>query len=129
MPFSLLGFSSNHEITYGGSFKMAFNLVPLYDNVIVKRVEEKETTKGGIIIPDTAKEKPLEGEVLAVGAGKLKLEKGEHVPLELKVGDRVLLKKWTGTEYNFDGEEILIIKEDEILAKFAGAAKAAGGKK
>ncbi len=108
---------------------MAFNLVPLYDHVIVKRVEEKETTKGGIIIPDTAKEKPLEGEVLAVGAGKLKLEKGEHVPLELKVGDRVLLKKWTGTEYNFDGEEILIIKEDEILAKFAGAAKAAGGKK
>jgi chaperonin GroES len=102
---------------------MAFNLVPLYDHVIVKRVEEKETTKGGIIIPDTAKQKPLEGEVLAVGAGKL--EKGEHVPLELKVGDRVLLKQWSGTEYDLDGEDILIIKEDEILAKFAGAAKAA----
>jgi chaperonin GroES len=106
---------------------MAFNLVPLYDHVIVKRVEEKETTKGGIIIPDTAKQKPLEGEVLAVGAGKL--EKGAHVPLDLKVGDRVLLKQWTGTEYNLDGDEILIIREDEVLAKFAGAAKAAGGKK
>jgi len=106
---------------------MAFNLVPLYDHVIVKRVEEKETTKGGIIIPDTAKQKPLEGEVLGVGAGKL--EKGAHVPLELKVGDRVLLKQWSGTEYNLDGDEILIIREDEILAKFAGAAKAAGGKK
>jgi chaperonin GroES len=102
---------------------MAFNLVPLYDQVIVKRVDEKEVAKGGIIIPDTAKEKPLEGEVLAVGAGKL--EKGVRVPLELKVGDRVLLKKWSGTEYDFDGEDILIIKEDEILAKFAGAAKAA----
>jgi chaperonin GroES len=123
IPFRTSSLFSKRKITYGGSSKMAFNLVPLYDHVIVKRLEEKEVAKGGIIIPDTAKEKPLEGEVVAVGSGKL--EKGTRVPLELKVGDRVLLKKWSGTEYNYDDVEILIVKEDEILAKFAGAAKAA----
>jgi|SRR5207245_6354281 len=106
---------------------MAFNLIPLHDQVIVKRIEEKETVKGGIIIPDIAKEKPLEGEVVAVGPGRR--EKGELVPLDLKVGDRVLLKKWSGTEYKLGEEEILIVKEDEILAKFGGAAKAAGSKR
>ncbi len=107
---------------------MAVNLIPLHDNVIIRRVVEKESVKGGIIIPDSAKEKPLEGEVIAVGSGRRE-KGGQVIPLELKVGDRVLLKKWSGTEYEFDGEELLIVKEEEILAKMGGAAKAAGGKK
>jgi chaperonin GroES len=95
--------------------------------VIVKRIEEKETVKGGIIIPDSAKEKPQEGEVIAVGAGRR--EKGERIPLDVKAGDRVLFGKYSGTEIKVEDEELLILKEDEILAKLSGAAKAAGGKK
>ncbi len=106
---------------------MAVNLTPLHDRVIVKRIEEQETTRGGIIIPDTAKEKPMEGEVIAVGAGKR--EKGERIPLDVKPGDRVLFGKYSGTEIKVENEELLILKEDEILAKLSGAAKAAGGKK
>ena len=106
---------------------MAVNLTPLHDRVIVKRIEEKETTRGGIIIPDTAKEKPMEGEIIAVGAGKR--EKGERIPLDVKPGDRVLFGKYSGTEIKIEDEELLILKEDEILAKLSGAAKAAGGKK
>jgi chaperonin GroES len=106
---------------------MAVNLTPLHDRVIVKRIEEKETVKGGIIIPDSAKEKPQEGEVIAVGGGKR--EKGELVPLDVKVGDRVLFGKYSGTEIKIEGEELLILREEEILAKLGGAAKAAGGKK
>ena len=102
---------------------MAVNLTPLHDRVIVKRIEEKETVKGGIIIPDTAKEKPQEGEVIAVGAGKR--EKGELIPLDVKAGDRVLFGKYSGTEIKIENEELLILREEEILAKLSGAAKAA----
>jgi chaperonin GroES len=87
---------------------------PLYDRVIVKRVSEEERTKGGIIIPDTAKEKPFEGEVIAVGKGKV-LDNGEVRPLEVKPGDRVLFGKYSGTEVKLEGEEHLIVREDEIL--------------
>jgi chaperonin GroES len=103
---------------------MAVNLTPLHDRVVVRRIEEKESIKGGIIIPDSAKEKQQEGEVIAVGSGKR--EKGEKVPLDVKPGDRVLFGKYSGTEIKIDDEELLILKEDEILAKFSGAAKAAG---
>ena len=102
---------------------MAVNLTPLHDRVIVKRIEEKETVKGGIIIPVSAKEKPQEGEVIAVGAGKR--EKGELIPLDVKPGDRVLFGKYGGTEIKLDGEEYLILREEEILAKLSGAARAA----
>jgi chaperonin GroES len=103
---------------------MAVNLTPLHDRVVVRRIEEKESIKGGIIIPDSAKEKQQEGEVIAVGSGKR--EKGEKIPLDVKPGDRVLFGKYSGTEIKIDDEELLILKEDEILAKFSGAAKAAG---
>ncbi|HXM98531.1 MAG TPA: co-chaperone GroES [Candidatus Dormibacteraeota bacterium] len=102
------------------------NLTPLHDRVIVKRIEEKESVKGGIIIPDSAKEKPMEGEVLAVGPGRR--EKGELYPLDVKVGDRVLFGKYSGTEIKVENEEVLILREEEILAKLGGAAKAAGRK-
>jgi chaperonin GroES len=102
---------------------MAVNLTPLHDRVIVKRIEEKETVKGGIIIPDSAKEKPQEGEVIAVGTGRR--EKGELIPLDVKPGDRVLFGKYGGTEIKLEGEEYLILREEEILAKLSGAAKAA----
>lgn len=88
---------------------------PLHDRVIVKRLEEEEKTKGGIIIPDTAKEKPLEGRVVAAGKGKL-LESGEIRALDVKEGDRVLFGKYTGTEIKLEGEEHLILREDDILA-------------
>ena len=106
---------------------MAVNVTPLHDRVLIKRIEEKESIKGGIIIPDTAKEKPQEGEVIAVGAGKI--EKGERIALDVKAGDRVLFGKYSGTEIKVDDEDYLILREDEILAKLGGAAKAAGGKK
>lgn len=88
---------------------------PLYDRVLVKRLSEEERTKGGIIIPDTAKEKPYEGEVIAVGEGKL-MENGQLRPLSVKVGDRVLFGKYAGTEIKIDDEEHLILREDDILA-------------
>jgi chaperonin GroES len=106
---------------------MAVNLTPLHDRVVVRRIEEKESVKGGIIIPDSAKEKQQEGEVIAVGAGKR--EKGERVPLDVKPGDRVLFGKYSGTEIKIDDEDLLILREEEILAKLGGAAKAAGGRK
>ena len=88
---------------------------PLRDRVLVRRIEEQnEKTAGGIIVPDTAKEKPQEAEVVAVGSGRV-LESGDRVPLTLKAGDRVLVGKWAGTEVKIDGEEYLILKEDEIL--------------
>ncbi|ROQ90864.1 co-chaperone GroES [Desulfosoma caldarium] len=90
-------------------------LRPLHDRVIVKRLEEEERTQGGIIIPDTAKEKPQQGKVLAVGKGKL-LDKGDVVPLMVKEGDRVLFSKYAGTEVKVEGEELLIMREDDILA-------------
>jgi chaperonin GroES len=88
---------------------------PLHDQVIVQRLEEEEKTKGGIIIPDTAKEKPIEGKVIAVGAGRIKKD-GTKIPLEVKKGNRVLYAKYAGTEVKIDGEEYLIMKEDDILA-------------
>ena len=102
---------------------MAVNVTPLHDSVLVRRLEEKETVKGGIIIPDTAKEKPQEGEIIAVGAGRI--EKGERIPLDVKAGDRVLFGKYSGNEIRVDDQEYLILKEDESLAKIGGAAKAA----
>ena len=87
---------------------------PLQDRVIIKRVEEEEKTKGGIIIPDTAKEKPQEGRVVAVGKGKVD-EDGKIIPLDVKVNDRILFGKYSGTEINIDGEEHLIIREEDIL--------------
>jgi chaperonin GroES len=88
---------------------------PLHDRVIVKRVEEEEKTKGGIIIPDTAKEKPIEGKVVAVGKGKV-LENGTQQPLEVKEGDKILFGKYAGTEINIEGDEHLIMREDDIVA-------------
>ena len=88
---------------------------PLHDRIIVKRTEEEEKTKGGIIIPDAAKEKPIEGEVIAVGTGKVN-EDGKKIPLEVKVGDRVLFGKYAGTEIKMDGEEHLMMREDDVLA-------------
>jgi chaperonin GroES len=102
---------------------MAVNLTPLHDRVIVKRIEEKETVKGGIIIPDTAKEKSAEAEVIAVGPGRL--EKGERIPLDVKVGDRVLVGKYAGFEFKYDDEEYVSLKEDEIQVKIGPVAKAA----
>jgi chaperonin GroES len=87
---------------------------PLRDRVLVRRIEQAEQKVGGIIIHDSAKEKPLEAEVIAVGSGRI-LESGEKMPLDLKAGDRVLIGKWSGTEVKVDGEELLILKEDEIL--------------
>ena len=87
---------------------------PLHDRVVVKRVAEEEKTKGGIIIPDTAKEKPMEGEVVAVGPGA-RDEKGALVALDVKAGDRILFGKWSGTEVKLDGEELLIMKESDIM--------------
>ena len=90
------------------------NIRPLYDRIVVNRLEEKETVQGGIIIPDTAKEKPQEGEVVAVGKGK-RLEDGKLVPLDLKVGDRILFGKYSGSDIKLDGDEYLIMREDEVL--------------
>ena len=87
---------------------------PLHDRVVVRRIEGEEKTKGGIIIPDTAKEKPQEGEVIAVGSGA-RDESGKLIPLDVKAGDRVLFGKWSGTEVKIDGEDILIMKESDIM--------------
>src|SRR5438093_11354567 len=95
---------------------------PLGDRVVVKRVEEEAKTKGGIIIPDNAKEKPQEGEVIAVGPGA-RDESGKIVPLDVKAGDRVLFGKWSGTEVKLDGEDLLIMKESDIMGVIEAAAK------
>jgi chaperonin GroES len=94
---------------------------PLHDRVVVRRIEEDERTPGGIIIPDTAKEKPQQGEVVAVGPGA-RDEKGAVQPLDVKAGDRVLFGKWSGSEVKLDGEELLIMKESDILGVLEGAA-------
>ena len=107
---------------------MATNIKPLHDRVIVKRIEEGEQVRGGIIIPDTAKEKPQEGEVIAVGEGKRK-DDGTRQTLDVKKGDRVLFGKYSGSEIKLDGEEYLIMREDEILGVIERAGAQAGGKK
>src|SRR5437879_13444730 len=91
--------------------EMTVNITPLHDRVLVRRLEEKETAKGGIIIPDTAKEKPHEGEVMAIGAGKI--EKGHRIPLDVKVGDRILFGTYTGNDINIADHEYLILRDDE----------------
>jgi chaperonin GroES len=98
------------------------NFRPLHDRVVVKRVDSEEKTKGGIIIPDTAKEKPQEGEVIAVGPGA-RDEAGKVVPLDVKKGDRILFGKWSGTEVKLDGEDLLIMKESDIMGIVEGTAQ------
>jgi chaperonin GroES len=104
------------------------NFRPLHDRILIKRIEEKETVKGGIIIPDSAKEKPQEGEVIAVGNGK-KTEDGKIIPLDVKAGDRILFGKYSGSEIKMDEEEYLILKEEEVLGVVEGKAAAASKKK
>ena len=94
---------------------------PLHDRIVIRRIEEEEKTKGGIIIPDTAKEKPQEGEVIAVGPGA-RDESGKLVPLDVKAGDRVLFGKWSGTEVKIDGEDLLIMKESDVMGVIEGAS-------
>jgi chaperonin GroES len=100
------------------------NIRPLYDRIVVKRIDEQETTRNGILIPDSAKEKPQEGEVMAVGQGK-RLEDGKLAALDVKIGDRVLFGKYSGTETKLVGTEYLIMREDDILGILDSAAKAA----
>lgn len=123
------------ESIFGGQ-SMAVNVTPLHDRVILKRVQEGESIRGGIIIPDSAKEKPQEGEIIAAGAGRW--DKGTRVPLDVKAGDRVLFKKWGGDEIRIDNEDYLILKEEDILAKLGNTAsskpavntgKSSGGKR
>jgi chaperonin GroES len=103
---------------------MGMNIRPLYDRIVVKRLEAKEEVQGGIIIPDTAKEKPQEGEVVAVGQGK-RLDSGKVVALDVKAGDRILFGKYSGNEIKIDGEEYVIMREDEVLGILEGATKEA----
>lgn len=107
---------------------MKMNIQPLHDRVIVKRIDEGEQVRGGIIIPDSAKEKPQEGEVIAAGLGKYK-EDGTRQALDVKAGDRVLFGKYSSSEIKVNGEELLIMREDEILGVISRAGTAAGGKK
>jgi len=100
------------------------NIRPLYDRIVVKRIEEKETTSHGIIIPDSAKEKPQEGEVIAVGHGK-RLEDGKLAVLDVKAGDRILFGKYSGSETKVEGTEYIIMREDDVLGILDSAAKAA----
>jgi chaperonin GroES len=106
---------------------MAVSIRPLNDRIIVRRMEEQEQMRGGLYIPDTAKEKPQEGEVLAVGNGKL-LDNGQRIAIDLKAGDRILFGKYAGTEIKLDGEEYLILREDDVLGVVETAAKGKGAK-
>src|SRR5881628_3629039 len=101
---------------------MATKFTPLHDRILVRRIEESDTTRGGIIIPDTAKDKPQEGEVVSVGKGKIN-EEGKVRPLDVKDGDRILFGKYSGTEIKLDGEEFVIMREEEVLGIVTGAAK------
>ncbi len=101
---------------------MATKFTPLHDRILVRRVEEAETTRGGIIIPDTAKDKPQEGEVISVGKGKIN-EEGKVRPLDVKEGDRILFGKYSGTEIKLDGEDFVIMREEEVLGIITGATK------
>jgi chaperonin GroES len=119
--------SSSHNY-YSGKEIIAMKVRPLHDRILVRRVEEKETMKGGIIIPDTAKEKPQEGIVEAVGNGKI-LENGTKLTLEVKDGDHILFGKYSGTEIKIDGQELLILREDEVLGILAESAKSSKSSK
>jgi chaperonin GroES len=109
---------------------MATKFTPLHDRILVRRVEEAETTRGGIILPDTAKEKPQEGEVVSAGKGKIS-EEGKVRPLDVKEGDRILFGKYSGTEIKLDGEDFIIMREEEVLGIITGApaGKLAGSRK
>ena len=107
---------------------MATKLTPLHDRIVVRRIEEGETTRGGIIIPDSAKDKPQEGEVISVGKGKSN-EEGKVFPLDVKAGDRILFGKYAGTDIKIDGEDFLIMREEEVLGILEGATKPAHAKK
>jgi chaperonin GroES len=102
---------------------MATKFTPLHDRILVRRVEEADTTRGGIIIPDSAKDKPQEGEVISAGKGKIS-EEGKVRPLDVKEGDRILFGKYSGTEIKIDGEDFIIMREEEVLGVLSGAAKA-----
>lgn len=106
---------------------MATSIRPLNDRIIVRRVEDQEQMRGGLYIPDTAKEKPQEGEVIAVGNGKL-LDSGQRIAIDIKAGDRILFGKYSGTEVKLDNEEYLILREDDVLGVIEGAAKGKGAK-
>ncbi|HEV2669145.1 MAG TPA: co-chaperone GroES [Blastocatellia bacterium] len=106
---------------------MAVSIRPLNDRIIVRRLEEQEQMRGGLYIPDTAKEKPQEGEVLAVGNGKL-LDNGQRIAIDLKAGDRILFGKYAGTEIKLDGNEYLILREDDVLGVVETTAKGKGAK-
>src|SRR5262249_60822323 len=101
---------------------MATKFTPLHDGIPVRRIEEAETTRGGIILPDTAKEKPQEGEVISAGKGKIS-EEGKVRPLDVKEGDRILFGKYAGTEIKLDGEDYIIMREEEVLGVISGASK------
>jgi chaperonin GroES len=101
---------------------MATKFTPLHDRILVRRVEEADTTRGGIIIPDSAKDKPQEGEVISTGKGKIN-EEGKVRPLDVKDGDRILFGKYSGTEIKIDGEDFIIMREEEVLGVLTGAAK------
>src|SRR5277367_5544610 len=105
---------------------MPINVTPLHDRILVTRLEAKDIAKSGIIIPDTAKEKPQEGKVVAVGLGKM--EKGQRIPVDVKVGDRILFGKYTGSDIHVDDQEYLILREEEVLATVGGMVRAASGK-
>jgi chaperonin GroES len=109
---------------------MATKFTPLHDRILVRRVEEADTTRGGIILPDTAKEKPQEGEVVSAGKGKIS-EEGKVRPLDVKEGDRILFGKYSGTEIKLDGEDFIIMREEEVLGIITGApaGKLAGSRK
>jgi chaperonin GroES len=111
------GYQPAHQIF--GEYRMNFR--PLHDRVVVRRIEAEEKTKGGIIIPDTAKEKPQEGEIVAVGPGA-RDEAGKVVALDVKAGDRILFGKWSGTEVRIDGQDLLIMKESDIMGVVEGSA-------
>ena len=106
---------------------MASSIRPLNDRIIVRRIEDQEQMRGGLYIPDTAKEKPQEGEVIAVGAGRI-LNDGKRVAMDVKAGDKVLFGKYAGTEIKLDGEEYLILREDDVLGVIEAAAKGKGAK-
>jgi chaperonin GroES len=101
---------------------MSTKFTPLHDRILVRRVEEADTTRGGIIIPDSAKDKPQEGEVISAGKGKIS-EEGKVRPLDVKAGDRILFGKYSGTEIKIDGEDFIIMREEEVLGVLSGAAK------
>jgi chaperonin GroES len=116
--------SSVHHSIAKSKEVSGMNIRPLYDRIVVKRIEDQETKIGGLYIPDSAKEKPQEGEVVAVGKGK-RLEDGKVVPLDVQKGDRILFGKYSGSEIRIDGEELMIMREDEVLGVLEGAGKKA----